>query len=57
MTTNAELIAEFERIWEQRQMWGDIPGITSRLEALNDEISRREDCGQLTEADWKISRH
>jgi hypothetical protein len=55
--TNAELIAEFERIWEQRQMWGDVPGIVFRLEVLNDEIFRRERCGQLTEADWKIPRH
>jgi hypothetical protein len=56
-TSNAELITEFERAYEQQQMSGDVPGPSSRLKALNDEITRRERCGQLTEADWKISRH
>jgi hypothetical protein len=55
--SNAELIAEFERVCEQQEMWADEPGIMSRLKTLSAEISRRERCGQLIEDDWMVLRH
>ena len=33
---------------------GDTPEIMARLNALHDEISRRERAGYLTEQDWKL---
>jgi hypothetical protein len=55
--SNAELIEQFEHAYEQCQMWADVPGLKSRLEELNVEISRRELRGELGEDDWKIPRH
>jgi hypothetical protein len=53
--TNAELIEEFTRVYEQCQ--DDMPGLKFRLEELSAEISRRERLGKLGEDDWKLPRH
>jgi hypothetical protein len=55
--SNAELIAEFVRVYEQWQTWGDVTGIKFRVDTLNAEISRREHCGELGEDDWMLPRH
>jgi hypothetical protein len=55
--SNAVLIEQFVRAYEEWQMWGDVTGIRFRVDALNAEISRRERLGELGEDDWMLPRH
>jgi hypothetical protein len=50
---NTALLDEFGATLASRER-GDTPEIMARLDALHDEISRREQAGYLTEQDWKL---
>jgi hypothetical protein len=53
--SNAALLIEFETALDAREERCDAPDLMRRLDVLNDEISRRECSGLLTERDWLIS--
>jgi hypothetical protein len=55
--SNAELIEQFERAYEQCIRCDWEPDQKARLNELNAEISRREQCGELGEDVWELPRH
>ena len=55
--TNAQLIAEFERVFEQCVRCDWEPDLKARLEDLSFEIRCRERLGNLGEEDWMLPRH
>jgi hypothetical protein len=50
--TNAELIDTFGAAYDATETRCDDPNLIRRLDALSDEIGRRERAGMLTEEDW-----
>jgi hypothetical protein len=50
--SNAALLIELETALDAREERCDAPDLMRRLDVLNDEISRRECNGLLTERDW-----